>query len=71
MNMAYQYILLLLTDQRADCKKAINLIKNIDTKSVFVDHAYDTDEILSYLNKQNIKQDISPKCNRICQHNYD
>ena len=27
---------------RADCKGAINLIKNIDAKLVFADHAYDT-----------------------------
>ena len=31
----------------ADCKEAIDLIKNIKAKLVFVGHAYDTNEILS------------------------
>ena len=34
---------------RADCKEAINLLKNLDAKLVFADRAYDTNEILSYI----------------------
>ena len=48
---------------RADCQEAIHLIKNINAKLVFADRAYDTNEILSYLNKQKIKSVIPPKCN--------
>ena len=33
----------------ADCEEAIHL--NINAKLVFADHAYDTNEILSYLNQ--------------------
>ena len=33
-----------------DCQKAIHLDKNINVKLVLADHAYDTNEILSYLN---------------------
>ena len=33
----------------ADCKEAINLLKNLDAKLVFADRAYDTNEILSYI----------------------
>ena len=35
----------------ADCKEAIHLIKNINAKLVFANCAYDTNEILSYLNQ--------------------
>ena len=35
---------------RAGCKEFIHLIKDINTKLVFADRAYDTNEILSYLN---------------------
>ena len=36
---------------RADCKEAINLLKNLDAKLLFADHAYDTNETLSYIAK--------------------
>ena len=52
----------------ADCKEAIHL--NINAKLVFADHAYDTNEILSYLNQQNIKPIISPKCNGLDRRDY-
>ena len=32
----------------ADCKEVVSLIKNINTKLVFADRAYDTNDILSY-----------------------
>ena len=50
-----------------DCKEAIHLIKNINAKLVFADRAYDTNETLSYLNKQNIKPVIPPKRNPLHQ----
>ena len=49
----------------ADCKKAINLLKNLDPKLLFADHAYDTNEILFYIARQNIKSVIPPKRNKI------
>lgn len=55
----------------ADCKEAIHLIKNINTRLVFIDCIHDINEILSCLNKQNIKSGIPPKCNRIYQHDYE
>ncbi len=51
---------------RADCKEAINLLKNLDAKLVFVDRAYDTNEILSYIAKRNIKS----KRNRLEQRDF-
>ena len=51
----------------ADCKEAINLIKNIDAKLLFADRAYDTNEILFYIAKRNIKAVIPPKRNRLEQ----
>ena len=55
----------------ADCKEAINLLKNVDPKLVFADHAYDTNEILSYIAKRNIKSVIPPKRNRLEQCGYN
>ena len=58
----------IVTDgSHADCKETIRLIKNINAKLVFEDSAYDTNEILSYLNQRNIKPVISPKRNRLHQ----
>ena len=58
----------IVTDgSRTDRKKVIHLIKNINAKLVFADRAYDTNEILSYLNQRNIKPVISPKRNRLHQ----
>ena len=56
----------------ADCKEAINLIKNINAKLVFLDRAYDTTEILFYLNQRNIISVIppTPKRNRLHQRGY-
>lgn len=56
---------------RANCKRAIYLIKNIDAKLVFADHVYDTNKIFSELNKQNIKPIIPPKCNYLDQRCYE
>ena len=55
---------------RADCKETINLLKNLDAKLLFADKAYDTNEILSYIAKRNIKSIISPKRNRLEQRDY-
>ena len=49
----------------ADCKEAINLLKNLDLKFVVADKAYDTNEILFYIAKRNIKSVIPPKRNRL------
>ena len=55
---------------RADCKEAVNLLKNLDAKLVFADRAYDTNEILFYIAKRNIKAVIPPKHNRFEQRDY-
>ena len=55
---------------RADCKEAINLLKNLDARLLFADRAYDTNEILSYIAKRNIKAVIPPKRNRLEQRDY-
>ena len=55
---------------RADCKEAINLLKNLDVKLLFADRAYDTNEILFYITKRNIKSVVPPKRNRLEQCNY-
>ncbi len=54
----------------ADCKGTINSLKNLDAKLVFADRAYDTNEILSYITKRNMKSVISPKRNRLEQRDY-
>ena len=42
----------IVTDRsRADCKKAIHLIKNINTKLVFVYRTYNTNKTLPYPNE--------------------
>ena len=51
----------------ADCKEAIKFLKNLDPKLAFADRAYDTNEILSYIAKRNIKAVIPPKRNRLEQ----
>ncbi len=56
---------------RADCKEVINLLKNIDAKLVFADRAYDTNEILSYIARRNIKSVIPLKRNRLEQRDHD
>ena len=53
-----------------DCKEAIHLIKNINAKLIVSDCAYDTNKILFYLNKRNIKPVIFPKRNRLHQRGY-
>ena len=53
----------------ADCKGAIHLIKNISAKLVFENRAYGTNEILYYLNKQNMTLVIPPK--PTCLHRRD
>ena len=57
----------------ANCKKVVHLIliEDINANLVFADRAYDTNEVLFYLNKQNIKSVIPPRRNRIYQHDYD
>ena len=54
----------------ADCKETINLLKNLDVKLVFANRAYDTNEILFYIAKRNIKAIISPNRNRLEQRDY-
>ncbi len=54
-----------------DCKEAVNLLKNLDAKLSFANRAYDTNEIFSYIAKQNIKSVISPKRNRLEQRGYN
>ena len=41
--------------KRADCKKTINLLKNLGAKLLFADKACDTNENLSYIAKRKIK----------------
>ena len=52
---------IIMGGSRSGYKEAIHLIKNINAKLVFADHTYDTNEILSYINKQNIKLVIPQK----------
>ena len=40
---------------RANCKEAIDLLKNLDAKLLLADKAYDSNEVLSYIAKRNIK----------------
>ena len=54
----------------AACKETINLLKNLDAKLVFADRAYDTNEILSYIARRNVKSIIPPKRNRLEQRDY-
>ncbi len=56
---------------RDGCKKAINSLKNLDAKLLFADRAYDTNEILSYIAKRNIKAVISPKRDKLEQRDYN
>ena len=56
---------------RADCKEAVKLLKNIDVKLLFADRAYDTNEILSYIARRNIKSVIPPKRNKLEQRGYN
>ena len=55
---------------RADCKEAMHSIENIDAKLVFTNRAHYTNEILSYLNQQNISPVIPPKRNHLHQCDY-
>ena len=56
---------------RANCKEAINLLKNLNAKLVFADRSYDTNETLSYIARRNIKSVIPPKRNRLEQRDYN
>ena len=61
----------IVTDgSHADCKETIHLIKNINAKLVFLDRAYNTTEILFYLNQRNISSVIFPGCNSLHQCDY-
>ncbi len=51
----------------ADCKEAINLLKNLNAKLLFANRAYNTNEILSYIAKRNIKS----KRDRLEQRGYN
>ena len=62
--------LIVTSGSRAGYKEAIHLIKNISTKLVFTDLAYDTNEILSNLNQRNMKPVTSPKRNRLHRRGY-
>ncbi len=60
-------VIFIVTEEKyADCKEAINLLKNLDAKLLFADRAYDTNEILSYIAKRNIKS----KRNRLEQRDF-
>ena len=56
---------------RADCKEAVNLIDHINANVLFADRGYDTNEIIDYAIKSNMKVVIPPKRNRIKQREYD
>lgn len=57
----------------AHCKKVVLLIviESINAKLIFANHAYDTNEILFYPNKQNIKSVIPPKHNHLYCRDYE
>ena len=56
---------------RADCKEAIHLIEGINAGVLLADRGYDTNEIIDYAIKSNMKVVIPPKKNRIEQREYD
>ena len=47
-----------IEETRADCKEAINLLKNLDATLVFAYYVCGDDEILSYIAQQNMKSGI-------------
>ena len=55
----------------ADCKEAIELIEGIDAEALLADKAYDTDEMIEYLEKNDIEVVIPSKKNRKIQRNHD
>jgi len=55
----------------ADCKKAKDLIKEINAQNLLADRGYDTDEIISEAINQGMNVVIPPKKNRIVQREYD
>ena len=57
--------------QRADCKEAIPLIKDLDYEAMLGDRGYDTDEIVQEVESNNAVAIIPPKKNRTVQREYD
>jgi transposase len=55
----------------ADCKFGKKLIDGINAEFLLADKGYDTDEIVKFAQKSNIKIIIPPKKNRKIQRNYD
>jgi transposase len=55
----------------ADCKEAIPLIEGINAECLLADKAYDTDEIIEYLEKNGIEVVIPSKKNRKIQRDHD
>jgi transposase len=55
----------------ADCKQALELIKDIDAQALFADKAYDTNEILEYAQTAQMEVVIPSKKNRIVQRDTD
>ena len=55
----------------ADCTQAVALIEGVPAEHFLADKAYDTDDIVSYLEKRGICPVIPPKKNRKVQRDYD
>jgi len=57
--------------QWADSPQALPLLMGLKPLAVVADKAYDTNNIVQSLTKQNIQAVIPPKANRIDQRTYD
>ena len=55
----------------ADCSVALDLIKKIKLDALLEDRAYNTNSIINYAEKLDIKTVISPKSNRKSKQNFD
>jgi len=55
----------------ADCTQALDLIRNLNASALMADRAYDTNDILDWLNERSIESVIPPKKNRTEQRSYD
>ena len=63
--------ILLTKGTAADCKHALALIEGLRACAFMADRAYDTDEIIAWLQERDIEVVIPPKKNRKRQRSYD
>lgn len=63
--------MLITAGTAADCKHALPLIEDIKADYLFADRAYDTNEILAYLEQNQIEPVIPSKKNRTEKRQHD